>query len=194
MAVTNYDFNSELSPKAKTKLFKIYANVGTKLSPTWELEGRGVTSWTVTMNQDITKEADVLGLIDMERPDPQPTQEGVVLTLRKENALCKLVLNAWISGDTSKIDDISLLLKFEFIDGETTGNVVARREDECMIAINNFNGEANGYLSFDVTFHYANKFTLGEMAKADGETITFIPNGEDEDEEEDEEEEQQGNS
>ena len=44
-----------------------------------------------------------------------------------------------------------------------------------MIAINNFTGEAGGYLGFDLDIHYANKTTTGTMPKVDGETITFTP-------------------
>ena len=44
-----------------------------------------------------------------------------------------------------------------------------------MIAINNFAGEAGGYLGFEIDIHYSNNFKTGEMAKVDGESVTFTP-------------------
>ena len=77
--------------------------------------------------------------------------------------------------DTSKIDAVKMLQKFEFADGETENTCLARLEEDVMIAINNFTGEAGGYLGFEVDIHYANKTTLGTMPKVDGDTITFTP-------------------
>ena len=56
------EFNTFANPKVETKRFKIYADVGGASAPTWELQGRGVESWTVEENQDVEKTTDVLGL------------------------------------------------------------------------------------------------------------------------------------
>lgn len=170
------EFNTLASPKIKTEYFKIYAQVGGTASlPTWELQGRGVESWNVEQNQDITKTPDVLGYVDMERGTAQPTQGGVTLRLRKGSVLAEMLFNAWFSGDYSALDAISLLQKFEFVDGSTAETCKARLQKNCMIAINNFSGEAGGYLGFDVDIHYSNEITTGTMPKVDGETITFTP-------------------
>lgn len=169
-------FNDKVNPKAKTEYFKIYADVsGTGLAPEWELQGRGVGSWTVEENQDVEKTTDVLGYVDMERGTAQPTQSGVTLRLRKGSKLAELLFDAWFTGDKSKLDSIKILQKFEFIDGTDTDTCKARLEDDVMIAINSFSGEAGAYLGFDIDIHYANKRTLGTMPKVDGETITFTP-------------------
>ena len=68
-----------------------------------------------------------------------------------------------------------MLEKFEFVDGDGSNTCLARMEEDVMIAINNFTGEAGGYLGFEVDIHYANKTTTGTMPKVDGETITFTP-------------------
>ena len=60
-------------------------------------------------------------------------------------------------------------------DGPDEDTCLARLEEDVMIGVNNFSGEAGGYLGFEVDFHYANKTTTGTMAKVDGETITFTP-------------------
>ena len=70
-------FNSYAAPKVETKRFKIYADVGSSGTPEWELQGRGVESWTVEENSDVEKTTDVLGYVDMERGTAQPTQSGV---------------------------------------------------------------------------------------------------------------------
>lgn len=169
-------WNTEVNPKAKTQLFKIYAQVsGTEALPTWELQGRGVTSWTVEQNQDINKEPDVLGYVDMERGIAQPAQSGVALNIRKDSVLGTLLFDAWFSGDYSKLDDISILQKFEFVDGATTGSVLARLQKHCLIAINSFSGEAGGYLGFDVDIHYSNDIITGQMTKVDASPIVFTP-------------------
>lgn len=171
------DFNSNANPKVKTEHFKIYLDVGDGAEE-WELQGRGVESWTVEENSDIEKTTDVLGLVDMERSVAQPTQSGVALKLRKESKLAKMLFDAWYRGDTSKLDSVSILQKFEFADADDGANCLARKEDEVMIAINNFTGEAGGYLGFEIDIHYANKRTFGTMPLADGAKVTFTPDEE----------------
>lgn len=169
------EFNDYANPKVEVKRFKIYADVGTSaLSPTWELQGRGVTSWSVQMNQDVSKESDVLGFVDIERGIAQPTQEGVTISIRKDSQFGEMLFEAWFSGDMKKLDNVKMLQKFEFVDAETVGHCLARLQDECVIAINSFNGEADGYLNFEIDIHYSNVITTGHMAKEDGSTITFI--------------------
>jgi hypothetical protein len=169
------EFNNYANPKVETKRFKIYADVGTSDTPEWELQGRGVESWTVEENSDVEKVTDVLGYVDMERGTAQPTQSGVALKLRKGSKLGQILFNAWYSRDNSKIDAMKFLQKFEFADGEAEDTCLARLEEDVMISINSFTGEAGGYLGFECDIHYANKTTLGTMLKTDGETITFTP-------------------
>lgn len=171
------EFNSYANPKVETKRFKIYADVSSDgKSDEWELQGRGVESWTVEENSDVEKTTDVLGYVDMERGTPQPTQSGIALKLRKESKLANILFDAWYKHDTSKLDAMRILQKFEFADADSSGNCLARLEEDVMISINNFNGEAGGYLGFDADIHYANKTTLGTMPKIDGITIEFTPN------------------
>lgn len=169
------DFNSYANPKVETKRFKIYADVGTGTTPEWELQGRGIESWTVEENSDVEKTTDVLGYVDMERGTPQPTQSGVSVKLRKGSKFGKMLFDAWYKKDTSKLDAVKMLQKFEFVDSENENSCLARLEEDVMIAINNFTGEAGGYLGFEIDIHYANKSTTGTMPKVDGETITFTP-------------------
>ena len=169
------EFNTYANPKVETKRFKIYADVGTSGTPEWELQGRGIESWTVEENSSVNKTTDVLGFVDMEREAAQPTQSGVSLKLRKGSKLGQIIFDAWFKRDNSKIDAIKMLQKFEFVDGATENTCLARLEEDVMIAINNFTGEAGGYLGFEVDIHYANKTTTGTMPKVDGETITFTP-------------------
>lgn len=168
------EFNTYANPKVETKRFKIYADVSEGASsPEWELQGRGVESWTVEENQDVEKVTDVLGYVDMERGTAQPTQSGVAIKLRKGSKFGEMLFDAWFNRNTSKLDAIKMLQKFEFADGDEEGTCLARLEEDVMIAINNFTGEAGGYLGFEVDIHYANKTTTGTMPKEDGETITF---------------------
>ena len=105
-------FNDKVNPKAKTEFFKIYADVsGTGLAPEWELQGRGVESWTVEENQDVEKTTDVLGYVDMERGTAQPTQSGVAIKLRKGSKFAEMLFNAWFKRDTSKLDAVKMIHK-----------------------------------------------------------------------------------
>lgn len=169
------DFNDFANPKIETKRFKIYADVGGTTTPTWELQGRGVESWSIEEGSDVEKIPDVLGMVDMERSISQPTQNGVSLKLRKESKLGKILFDAWYSNDMSKLDSMKILQKFEFAEGGTENTCLARLEEDVMIVINNFTGEAGSYLGFEIDIHYANKTTLGTMPTTDGETITFTP-------------------
>ena len=169
------EFNNYANPKVETKRFKIYADVGSSGTPEWELQGRGVESWTVEENSDVEKVTDVLGTVDMERGTAQPTQSGVAIKLRKGSKLGEMLFDAWFKGDKSRLDAIKILQKFEFVDGPDENTCLARLEEDVMISINTFNGEAGGFLGFDCDIHYANKTTTGTMPKVDGETITFTP-------------------
>ena len=111
----------------------------------------------------------------MERGTPQPTQSGVAIKLRKGSKLGQMLFDAFFTRDYSKLNALKILQKFEFADGDDSGNCKARLEEDVMIAINNFTGEAGGYLGFEVDIHYANKTTTGTMPKEDGTSITFTP-------------------
>lgn len=170
------ELNAFANPKVETKRFKLYADVSTSgETPEWELQGRGVESWTIEENEDVTKTPDVLGYVDMERGTAQPTQSGVAVKLRKGSKFAGMLFDALYTGDKSKLDSVKMLQKFEFVDGEDDETCLARIEEDVLISINSFNGEAGGYLGFDVDFHYANKRTLGTMPKEDGVSITFTP-------------------
>lgn len=169
------EFNSFANPKVETKRFKIYFDVGESNSPEWELQGRGVESWTIEENSDVEKKTDVLSFVDMERTPAQPTQSGVSLKLRKGSKLGGILFEAWLKRDYSKLDAMKILQKFEFVDGDDSGTCLARLEEDVMLAIKNFMGEAGGFLGFEVDIHYANKSTTGTMPKTDGDTITFTP-------------------
>lgn len=168
-------FNNFANPKIETKRFKLYADVGDGDVPEWELQGRGVESWSIEQNEDITKTTDVLGFIDMERSIAQPTQSGVNVRLRQGSKLGAMLFDAWFNNDKSALDSVKILQKFEFVDGDTEGTCRARLEEDVMISINSFNGEAGSYLGFECDFHYANKSTPGTMPKVDGEEIKFTP-------------------
>lgn len=171
------EFNTYANPKVETKRFKIYADVGASGEPEWELQGRGVESWTVEENSDVEKVTDVLGYVDMERGTAQPTQSGVAIKLRKGSKFGQMLFDAWFKRDTSKLDAVKMLQKFEFVDGTEEDTCLARLEEDVMIAINNFTGEADSYLGFEIDIHYANKTTTGTMPKVDGASITFTPDG-----------------
>jgi hypothetical protein len=168
-------FNKNANPKVETKYFKIYADVSGGDTPEWELQGRGVESWSVEENSDIEKTTDVLGTVDMERGTPQPTQSGLAIKLRKGSKLGEILFDAWFTRDYSKLNALKILQKFEFAQATDENTCLARLEEEVMIAINNFTGEAGGYLGFEIDVHYANKTTTGTMPLEDGEAITFTP-------------------
>lgn len=169
------EFNNFANPKIETKRFKLYADIGTSSNPEWELQGRGLESYTIEENSDVEKVTDVLGMVDMERSTAQPTQSGLAIKLRKGSKLGEMLFDAWFKRDYTKLNAVKILQKFEFADGSDENTCLARLEEDVMIAINNFTGEAGGYLGFEVDIHYANKTTTGTMPKVDGDTITFTP-------------------
>lgn len=172
MSVT---FNSSVNPRAKTELFKIYINVGTASTPVWELQGRGIESWTLDRNEEIEKKIDVLGLVDIQRGKPQPVQSGIDMLIRSGSVFATMLVEAMQTGDFSALDNIDLLHKYEFIDAATTGSCYAKREKGCCVAVNSFTGEAGGYLGFNLDIHYANDFIAGSMTKVDASPVVFTP-------------------
>lgn len=167
-------FNSYATPKVDTEYFKLYVDVEDS-TESWELQGYGVTDWTIEENADIEKETDVLGLVDMQRKRPQPTQSGLKIWIRKNLKFAEVLMEAYKTRDYSALNAMKILQKFEFIDGKTATNCFARLEEGVMVNIVNFSGEADSYLGFEIDVHYSNKTTTGEMTKVDGETIKFTP-------------------
>ena len=169
-------FNEKASPKVPVKYFKLYIDVSEgSTSPTWELQGRGVQSWTLDESESVEKNPDVLGYVDVQRGIPQPQQSGVRINIRKDSKFGELLFNAWLTGDKSALDALSILHKFEFVDGKDESSCVARLEKEVLVEISSFEGEANNYLAFTCNFHYTNNRIIGTMPKEDGDTITFTP-------------------
>jgi hypothetical protein len=182
MALT---FNDRANPKIRTENFKIYIDVSeTGLAPVWELQGKGVASWTIDRGEEITKTKDVLGGVETERGTPEPTQTGVKIYLRKGSKFAEMLAEADFTGDTSKLDAVKILKKYEYMDGKEANTCRAKLENDVMVGLPTFDGEAGGYLAYTVDFHYANRFETGTMPKVDGETIVFEPDTESESTEE----------
>ena len=169
MAVT---FNSKVDPKAKTELFKIYVDVSEDGTEELELQGRGIGSWTIEQNQEMTVVPDVLGLNDFERGVPKP-QQSVELALRKNSQLGELLFDAWFNNDMSKLDNITIVQKFEFISSTVETSCLARKQIECAMNITQFMGEAENYLKFGVDIYYSNNIITGTMPITDGNPPVF---------------------
>jgi len=164
------DFNSYASPKAKVERFKLYVDI----DGTLELQGRGITSWTIEQNQDIEQEADVLGYVDNTRSSAKPSQSIDEFKFRKDSALAQKLFKAFYTGDTSELDDITIVQKFEFVDADETGTTCfARKLPECMLNITSFNGEAESDLSVSLEIYYSGEIITGTMPITDGDTPTF---------------------
>ena len=168
-------FNNNASPKAKTERFKLYIDVSPEKAGDYELQGKGVENWTIDRGEEITKTKDVLGGVEVERSTPEPTQTGVRIFVRKDSKFAEMIADAEFTGDTSKLDSINILKKYEFMDGDTENTCKAKLEKEVTVGVPTFEGEAGGYLAYVVDFHYSNRFTTGTMPKIDGTKITFTP-------------------
>ena len=168
-------FNGYAIPKAKTERFKIYIDISPEKKGDYELQGKGIESWTIDRGEEITKTKDVLGGVEMERKTPEPTQTGVRIFVRKGSKFAEMIADAEFTGDTSKLDAINILKKYEFMDGNDESTCKAKLEKDVTVGINSFEGEAGSYLAYMVDFHYANRFEIGTMPKEDGASITFTP-------------------
>ena len=168
-------FNDIASPNVDTKYFKIYMDMADGAdTESWELQGRGIASWTIEQNQDFTVDSDVLGYNDFTRGTPKP-QQSVEIAIRKGSKLGGLLFDAFYSGDTSKLNSLKILQKFEMVDATPEGECKARVQEDCAININQFMGEAEGKLKFAIDIYYSNNITLGHMAKVDASPVTFTP-------------------
>ncbi len=160
-----------MNPKARVDLFGLYVDVNSKM----ELQGRGIASWTIDQNQDINQEADVLGYVDNTRGTAKPTQAVDTFYLRKDSELGKMFFNAWFNNDMTALDALTFYQKFKFMEGSTPDKCLARKCPNTMVSIESFNGEAENYLSFSVTFYYSGEIETGEMSIEDGATPSFAP-------------------
>lgn len=169
MAVT---FNSKVDPKAKTELFKIYVDVSEDGTEELELQGRGITNWTIDQNQEMTVQSDVLGYNDFERGNPKP-QQSVELALRKNSKLGELLFEAWFKNDMSALDSMTIVQKFEFVSSTVQTSCLARKQVGCAMNITSFQGEAENYLKFGVDIYYSNNIITGTMPITDGNPPVF---------------------
>ena len=169
------EFNSYASPKAKTEKFKIYIDVSEDNSGEYELQGKGIESWTISRGEEINKVKDVLGGVEIERSTPMPEQTGIRIAVRKGSKFAEMLADVEYTGDTTRLDSINILKKYEFLDGDDEATCKAKLEKDVVIGLPTFEGEAGGYLIYVVDIHYANRFETGTMPKVDGETITFTP-------------------
>jgi hypothetical protein len=169
------DFNQYASPKAKTQRFKMYVDVSENNSEDLELQGRGITSWTTEQNQDVEQEEDVLGYVDNTRGNAKPQQSIDTFKFRKDSKLGKIVFDAFFSGDQTRLDNITIYQKFEFVDGTSTGTCKARKLPNSMINITSFNGEAGSDLSVAMDIYYSGEIITGTMPITDGASPTFTP-------------------
>ena len=163
------DFNANASPKAPTKRFKMYVEIDGEL----ELQGRGITSWSVEQNQDVTQEEDVLGFVDNTRGNAKPQQNIDTFKFRKDSKLAKMAFDAWYSGDYSKLDSLNIVQKFEFVEGSDTDTCLARKLPNSMINITALNGEAGNDLSVSMDIYYSGEIIKGTMPIVDGVKPTF---------------------
>ena len=169
------EFNGHASPKVKTERFKLYIDVSPEKKGDYELQGKGVESWTIDRGEEINKTKDVLGGVEVERGTPEPTQTGVRIFVRKGSRFAELLSEADFTGDMSALDSMSILKKYEYMDGADEGSCRAKLEKDVTVGLPTFEGEAGGYLAYTVDFHYANRFEIGTMPKVDGDIITFTP-------------------
>lgn len=169
------DFNKFASPKAKVEKFKLYVDISDDNSEDWELQGRGITSWTIEQNQDIEQEADVLGYVDNTRGSAKPQQSIDTFKFRKDSKLGKIIFDAFYRGDQSALDNLNILQKFEFVEGSTTETCKARKLPGNMINITSFNGEAESDLSVAMDIYYSGEIITGTMPIKDGANPTFTP-------------------
>ena len=173
MAIT--EFNSNANPTVDTKCWKFYADVKDAAGSTavWELQGRGVESWTEALNIDTDSSEDVLGYVDFSFSNPKPTQD-VDIKVRKDSKLGGMLFDAYYSGK-GRIENIDILQKYEMVDAGASDaqNCKARIQKGCAIVINEFQGEAGGKLTFSTTWNYTGQITTGKMPKTDGATVTF---------------------
>lgn len=167
------EFNAYASPKARTERFKIYIDVSEDKSGTYELQGKGIESWTIDRGEEITKTKDVLGGVEVERSTPEPTQTGVRIFLRKGSKFAEMLAEAEFTGDMSKLDSVNILKKYEMFDADNSDECMAKLEKDVTVGVPSFEGEAGGYLAYVVDFHYSNRFDIGTMAKEDGEEVYF---------------------
>lgn len=168
------DFNTFASPKAKTERFKIYAKFPNEAMSKYELQGKGITDWSIEQGQDVEQNVDVLGFATMDRKSVKAKQ-SIELYLRKDSHLAKVAFEAFYKNDMSVLDNVDILQKFEFADGDDADECLAREQKECLINITSFMGEAENYLKFAMDFYYSNQITTGTMPKVDADPVVFTP-------------------
>lgn len=169
-------FNSYAAPKVPTDRFKLYIDIGEGNGDGYEfeLQGRGITNWTIDRNNNTNKQVDVLRYVDIQRGVPQPTQ-NVTVYIRSDSKFAEIIAEADYTGDETKLNAMNILHKFEYLDGKDEDSCKAKLNKNVFVEVVSFNGEADNYLNYTLNFHYSNDFVLGTMPKKDSDTITFTP-------------------
>lgn len=167
-------FNGFAAPKVPTKRFKLYIEIPGESASKLELQGRGVSNWTIDQKGNTNKTVDVLEYVDIQRGTPQPTQ-NITLFVRSDSEFAKIVADADFTGDHSKLNAMNMIHKYEYMDGSSENTCKAKRHKNVFVEIVNFTAEADNYINYNLNLHYTNDFELGTMPKEDGATVTFTP-------------------
>lgn len=169
-------FNEYATPTVATERLKLYLDIGTSSSPTWELEGRGVKNNSIETGVDISNDPDVLGIVDITVSKPKPTME-MEFKIRKGTVLGEKAIESFRTR-TCVLENQTVVLKYEFLDAgsATNGNAEnckADKETGCAIVLTNIAAEAGDYITCTATLYLSNETVSGYMPKSDGDTITW---------------------
>jgi hypothetical protein len=158
---------------AQRKSFVVAARLGTGTGYT--PIGTKIPDATMETNQDVTTEIDIFeqAWVTVGAAAPTMSFEGVVNGI--EYDLHKLMLDSFIDGDTSMVQDIDCILIFGY-DG-AVGNYTAARRSSCTLQFRNLGGAGEAARTNQgFTLHIGGEKTRGTANSLEPNApVTFTP-------------------
>lgn len=160
---------------APRKAFVVAARMPGVVGDAFRAIGTRVPDASMDLNQDVETETDIFEDTWSTLGAPAPTMDFEAPVTSAEFDLHKLMLDAFIDGDSNRVMGIEMVLIFAY-EG-SAGNYTAVRKSDCTIQFTNLGGAGDGGRTNQTfTVHFGGESTRGTVSTALPRTdIAFTP-------------------
>lgn len=155
--MANTDFNVGSGVKAARKLLMTFVNVGTSISPEWEIVGRGVEDSAIELNPNTETTTDILSITETAVTKWEPNQSLDPNTVKGGSKLNFKLHEIWQNKTPELLSQFDVLIVYAYIGTGSTFD--AEMQKNCTINITSIGGSA--YVDMPIEISYSNDSTKG---------------------------------
>lgn len=137
--------------QVKRNEFLLFANVGTKTAPEWEVIGKDLESLTIEMNNEVETTNNILGETNTTVTKGNRTSSVSPYKVRKDSELGKKLYE--MSRNDSELSDVEMEFLQVFVFDEVGTGIYAADKQTAAIDIKSYGGDTKGLdIPFDLNF------------------------------------------